>query len=205
MEPAPRVRGEELEKVWGDVARPAKIRLQRTKTVPYPARARVKDWARVAARDRAEVAALVRAAVKNSNGLTFMQTAGRPFSGLAGLASSKKEDNIMPGLDRSGPMGAGPMTGGRRGLCGAGSSAHVPHAHGGFDYGFGSGRGFGPGRGRGRGMGRGFCRYPRAYGFNYPLSATDEIDTLKADADYMKKSLDTINARIEELTKKNSA
>ena len=111
----------------------------------------------------------------------------------------------MPGLDRSGPMGAGPMTGGRRGLCGAGSSAHVPHAHGGFDYGFGSGRGFGPGRGRGRGMGRGFCRYPRAYGFNYPLSATDEIDTLKADADYMKKSLDTINARIEELTKKNSA
>jgi hypothetical protein len=53
-------------------------------------------------------------------------------------------------------------------------------------------------------MGRGFCRYPRAYGFNYPMSETDEMDMLKADADYMKKSLDAINARIEELTKKNS-
>jgi hypothetical protein len=113
----------------------------------------------------------------------------------------------MPRLDRSGPMGAGPMTGGRRGLCGAGGTAYVPHAHGGFDYGegFGSGRGFGPGRGRGHGLGRGFCRYPRAYAFSYPVSEADEMDTLKADADYMKKSLDTINARIEELTKKNSA
>ena len=27
-----------------------------------------------------------------------------------------KEDSIMPGLDRSGPMGAGSMTGGRRGI-----------------------------------------------------------------------------------------
>jgi len=114
----------------------------------------------------------------------------------------------MPGLDRSGPMGEGPMTGGRRGLCGAGISAHAPNAYGGFGYAFGSGRGFrsgfGPGRGRGRGMGRGFCRYPRAYGFNYPLSETDEMNMLKADADYMQKSLDTINARIEELAQKNS-
>ena len=76
MEPAPRAGGEDLEEVWDDVARPAKIWLQRTKTMPCPARARVKEWARAAPRDRAEVEALVRAAVKNSNGLTFMKTAG---------------------------------------------------------------------------------------------------------------------------------
>jgi hypothetical protein len=54
-------------------------------------------------------------------------------------------------------------------------------------------------------MGRRFCWYPRAYGSNYPMSETDEMDMLKADADYMKQSLDSINARIEELTKKSSA
>ena len=114
----------------------------------------------------------------------------------------------MPGLDRSGPMGEGPMTGGRRGLCGGGSSAYVPHWHGGFGYGFGLRHGyrsgFGPGRGRGYGMRRGFCWYPRNYAYGYPMSKVDEMDMLKADADYMQNSLDAINARIEELTKKNS-
>jgi hypothetical protein len=36
------------------------------------------------------------------------------------------------------------------------------------------------------------------------MDAADEIDMLKADADYMKKSLDAINRRLEELKKKPS-
>jgi len=46
----------------------------------------------------------------------------------------------MPGFDRSGPSGAGPMTGRALGQC-AGSAA-----------GRGLGRGYGPGRGCGRGL-----------------------------------------------------
>jgi uncharacterized coiled-coil DUF342 family protein len=36
----------------------------------------------------------------------------------------------------------------------------------------------------------------------FPASAADEIDMLKAEADRLKKSLDAINTRIDELQKK---
>jgi hypothetical protein len=36
----------------------------------------------------------------------------------------------------------------------------------------------------------------------YSMDVAGEVDMLKADADYMKKSLDAINKRIEELEKK---
>jgi len=47
----------------------------------------------------------------------------------------------MPGMDGTGPMGQGSMTGGRRGWCATGA--------------VGAGRGFGPGAGMGRGGGYG--------------------------------------------------
>ena len=113
----------------------------------------------------------------------------------------------MPGFDQTGPMGAGPMTGGARGLCNPANAGYNPRFTEGSIYGRGSGlrRGFrgglGPDRGRGRGFDRGW--YPPV-GPAYPAGASDEIDMLKADADYMQKSLDVINKRIEELGKKPS-
>lgn len=54
----------------------------------------------------------------------------------------------MPGFNKTGPLGQGPLTGRGQGLCGGG---------GGFNTGFGGGR-----AGRGQRMGRGF----RAFGFS---------------------------------------
>jgi len=69
----------------------------------------------------------------------------------------------MPRFDGTGPMGAGPMTGGGRGVCnpddtGYGVAYGRSYGRGrgptnGFTPGFGQGRGLGRGRGRGRGFG----------------------------------------------------
>ena len=111
----------------------------------------------------------------------------------------------MPGLDRRGPMGTGPMTGGRRGLCGqAGPGYDVP-AYGGMGYGrgFGIRQGFrtefGPGRGRGRGYGLRFSGFPGQFGYDYPASQSDEIEMLKAEANAMQASLAAVQKRIAEL------
>ena len=115
----------------------------------------------------------------------------------------------MPGLDRSGPRGAGPMTGGRRGLCGsAGGPADLPVYGGGYGYGYGRGmgfrRGFGRGRGRGFGPAYGGFSYPPTYGTVYPVSRTDEVEMLRADAEAMQKSLEAVQRRIAELEKEGS-
>jgi len=94
----------------------------------------------------------------------------------------------MPRGDRTGPMGAGPMTGRGAGYC-AGYSAPgyvnpIPPRSGGFGYGHG---GWGRGRGWGRGFGRGFgwrgVAYPYAYGYpyygdsSYPANVTPKQET----------------------------
>ena len=113
----------------------------------------------------------------------------------------------MPGFDRTGPMGAGAMTGGRRGFCNPATAGYFP-AYGGYGYGRGLGlrRGFrgGYGPGMGRGYGRGYGWYPPAAGPFYAADTADEIDILKEQADYMKTSLDAINKRIDALSKKSS-
>ena len=114
----------------------------------------------------------------------------------------------MPGFDQTGPMGAGPMTGGARGRCNPATAATLTAYGGGYGYdrGLGLRRGFrgayDTGRGRGRGYGRGYGGYPPAAGSAYSINATREVDMLKADADYMQKSLDAINKRIDELSVK---
>ena len=105
----------------------------------------------------------------------------------------------MPGFDRTGPMGAGPMTGGHRGLCGGayGRSANI-------GYGGGRGMGFRRGHGRGRGFGyRGYGGYPAppAFGPSYPVSSADEMAMLQAEANAMQASLESIQNRIAELKK----
>ncbi len=130
----------------------------------------------------------------------------------------------MPGFDRTGPMGAGPMTGGARGFCNPATSGAVRSYGGWCGYGYGRGMGFrrgfrsrggyGPpinqdfrfaptGRGWGRGFGRGYMGYPVAVAPPvYPMDAPDEIDMLRAQADSLKASLDAVNRRIDVLESK---
>jgi len=114
----------------------------------------------------------------------------------------------MPGFDRTGPMGAGAMTGGARGRCNPATARNIPTYAGGYGYGRGLGLrrgfrgGYGPGPGRGRGFGRGYGWYPPAAGSAYSMGAAGEMDMLKTEADYMKKSLDAVNKRIDELSEK---
>jgi hypothetical protein len=112
----------------------------------------------------------------------------------------------MPGFNRSGPMGAGPMTGGRRGICGRADAATDLPAYGsGFGYGrkMGFRRGFG--RGRGYGFGPAYGGYPpQAYGARYPASQTDEMERLRADAEAMRQSLESVQRKIAELEKESA-
>ncbi|AQQ70312.1 hypothetical protein SMSP2_00656 [Limihaloglobus sulfuriphilus] len=99
----------------------------------------------------------------------------------------------MPGFDRTGPMGQGPMTGRGLGLC---TGAVRPGA--GYGYGFGYGRGYGRGfgRGMGRGFGRGYGRgvgyygpYPPAYApedYSQPEDLKAHIEELEAELQRLK-------------------
>ena len=115
----------------------------------------------------------------------------------------------MPGGDRTGPAGMGPMTGRAAGYC-AGYSVpgymNPVYGRGGFGFGRGMGRGGGWGRGFGRGLGWGLGAYP--YGSPYPAvpapygtSATpqQEADMLKEQAKAMQEEIKAINQRIKDL------
>ncbi len=112
----------------------------------------------------------------------------------------------MPGFDRNGPRGMGPMTGRGLGLCGGYAQGNVP-AWPRYGYGRGIGRGRG---GRGRGWGWRGDFYPSAanygpvapYPANQGISPEDETNMLKQQAEYMKQSLDAINKRLAEIEKK---
>ena len=108
----------------------------------------------------------------------------------------------MPGFDRSGPMGAGPMTGGRRGLCNPATAPGVSAFMGGTGYGRGFRGGFGRGRGWRRGLGRGYGWAPAAAGPVAAIDSAAELAALRDEAHYLKDSLDAINRRIDELEQK---
>jgi len=100
----------------------------------------------------------------------------------------------MPGGDRTGPMGTGPMTGRVAGMC---AGDRMPgYAHRGFGRGMGGGRGFGRGWGRRTG-----ARY-RAWWQNAPVSQPDPIDErqmLEQEAAYLKNQVEQIQNRLNEL------
>lgn len=116
----------------------------------------------------------------------------------------------MPGGDRTGPMGAGPMTGRAMGYC-AGSPAPGYATPG-------LGRGW-FGRGRGGGRGRGWRNWFRATGLTgwqraamgwgawggaVPPAAPSketELQVLRQQAKELAQALDQINQRIEQLEK----
>ena len=101
----------------------------------------------------------------------------------------------MPGFNRTGPRGMGPMTGGTRGLCN-------PWGKG---TGWGMGRGYGIGRGRGFGPGWGqMYQIPYSYGPTMNTSAPQmsreqEIGFLQNQAQSIKEQLEQIDARMREL------
>jgi hypothetical protein len=103
------------------------------------------------------------------------------------------------------------MTGGARGRCNPATARTIPAYAGGYGYrrglelrrGFRGG--FGPDASMQCGYGRGYGWYPPVAGPVYQAAAADEIDMLKAEADYLKKSLDEIDARIDALEKKPAA
>lgn len=113
----------------------------------------------------------------------------------------------MPGLNRTGPHGMGPMTGGGRGLCHPGG---IRSAYQGRGFGFGGASPAWPYVGRGRG-GLPRCWYPGAsergaasamprLAFYHP-SREEELGLLRSQAEAMKGHLSDIECRIQELEK----
>jgi hypothetical protein len=104
----------------------------------------------------------------------------------------------MPGYDQTGPMGAGPMTGGGRGRC---QGADIVYGRPFFRNrgrltGTRYGRGFGCGLGRGGWNRSGFA--------SYPMSLGEEISILKSEAEFLKNDLDRIHQQIATLEKSQS-
>jgi len=117
----------------------------------------------------------------------------------------------MPGGDRTGPTGAGPMSGRAAGLCAGYGVPGYANPVGGRGVGFwGAGRGRGGGWGRGRGYGPGrfgwapmYGAYP-AYGPAAP-TREQELESLKQQAAHFQGALGDIQRRIDELSAKAPA
>lgn len=167
------------------------------------ARVRGAAVAKAKVKGAAEVA--VRAAVRDVVRIVDTQIAREHVSQRTLQDPKRKQGGIiMPGFDRSGPMGTGSMTGGRRGLCGGAYGR--PNAVGeGYDRGRGLGQRRGYGRGRCFGYaGYGGYPYPQASGPANPVGRADEMAMLRAEANAMKASLESVQNRIAEMEKETS-
>jgi len=107
----------------------------------------------------------------------------------------------MPGFDRTGPGGKGPMTGGGRGLC-------ASQNRGGIWPGRGYGMGFGRGQGQARGRRLGRCwrepDYRISHTYKTPAGAEWDIDILHSKAQDIREELKDIEARISGFEKKEN-
>lgn len=104
----------------------------------------------------------------------------------------------MPGMDKTGPMGDGPMTGGGWGLCRPANAAADPPAVAGWGRRREPGGPFGGGFGRRRGRCRARWR-ATAYEAGRPPEPVAEIDRLRVEAESLTNMLDRLNRRIEAL------
>jgi hypothetical protein len=116
----------------------------------------------------------------------------------------------MPGGDRTGPVGRGPMTGRGAGFC---AGYGVP---GYANPGYGAGGAFSGGRG-GRGRrnrffatgvpgGQYFSGNPIPGGMSFsepPLAPQNELEILKGQAQYLENGLKELQTRMEVLASKN--
>jgi hypothetical protein len=107
-----------------------------------------------------------------------------------------KKEVIMPGLDRTGPTGAGPMTGRQLGRC-AGNVEDFPgRGYRNFRYGFRRGFGRGVGRGFGFRWGNPFGYYPE----NFVPDVSDET-LLENEARTLKDQLTRVEKELEKIRK----
>jgi len=91
---------------------------------------------------------------------------------VAGVVELNKKEVIMPGGDKKGPMGEGPMTGRGLGLC-AGNDTPGSVTDNNQQGTMGRGMGRGIGRGMGRGLGRGFRHgQPGGWGLRFRMRNT---------------------------------
>ena len=110
----------------------------------------------------------------------------------------------MPWGDRTGPNGAGPMTGRGAGYCAGYAAPGYANPVSGLGY-RGFGRGGGGGRGYGRGFGRGWGRGASYYGdapvapYAPAVSAQQELEMLKSEAKALENEIKAINDRIKTL------
>lgn len=109
----------------------------------------------------------------------------------------------MPGRDGTGPSGRGSMTGRGMGCC-----ADYASAQGLRLFGRGSGMGLSCGRGQGRGWrnqyyATGLTGWQRYEPVPAPEPTREqEIEALKRQSDFFKRSIDGVRKRIEELEPK---
>jgi hypothetical protein len=105
---------------------------------------------------------------------------------------TKKEEVIMPGGDRTGPLGQGPMTGRRMGFCSGNEFAG--YATGAF--GRGLARGFRGGQGR-RG---GFYRFANfGFGQNTEDAKQNRKKSIEDEIDYLKNQINGLEAELKKL------
>lgn len=118
----------------------------------------------------------------------------------------------MPGFDRTGPLGQGPMTGRGLGLCSGYARTTGFRGPGlawrrgwyGRGRGFGFGRGFGRGFGFGRGYGMGYYpSYPAYYPAYEPeVNSREEEKMLKDYVAELEEELSAVKNRLQEIEKK---
>lgn len=122
----------------------------------------------------------------------------------------------MPGGDRTGPAGQGPMTGRAAGFCAGYQVPGYMNPWGGRGWGRGFGRGFGRGYGRGMGWGRGWGPggaypgyapgyYPQQAPAYQPPSREDELRMLRDQLKYAEEDMKAMRERIAELGKEKPA
>lgn len=97
----------------------------------------------------------------------------------------------MPGFDGTGPRGMGPMTGGGRGLCAHPRGAGRPFFGGFGFYGRGGGRGW-----RNQFYATGLPRWQRRAFWDAPVTAEDEKQALKSEADFLRSRLQALEERL---------
>ncbi|HEY61702.1 MAG: DUF5320 domain-containing protein [Anaerolineales bacterium] len=105
----------------------------------------------------------------------------------------------MPRGDRTGPLGAGPMTGRRLGYCAGYNMPGYANPINRPNYGWGF-------RGGRRGWGRGYYAQGTpgwGWGEFQPITKEQELNNLKTYASQIKDQLDTIQKRIDELEKED--
>ena len=116
----------------------------------------------------------------------------------------------MPRGNRAGPRGQGPRSGRGLGYCSGYSTPGYTKSSGmGWGRGYGGGRGWGGGGwGRGRGFYPGRENYPLDQPIPMPplsISREDETKYLEETLGGLKKEIENIEKRLEELSKKGES